>query len=102
MSREALVVGINCYKKVREFDSLKIPSEDAAEIAKILAEEGDFSVRQLPESVKDGSIRVGQQSGVTQKELIDALKQLFIPKGKIFQIPDSFTLPDMGFFQKRV
>jgi len=81
MSREALVVGINIYKKIPGFDSLKIPSEDAAEIARILAEEGDFSVRQLPEAVKDGEIRVGQQGGVTQQELIDALKQLF-RKGK--------------------
>lgn len=87
MSREALVVGINYYKKTTGFDSLKIPSEDAAAIAKILAEEGDFSVRQLPEAVKDGEIQVGQQGGVTQKELIDALKQLFIPKGK--NIPDT-------------
>lgn len=100
MSREALVVGINCYKKVREFDSLKIPSEDAAEIAKILAEEGDFSVRQLPEAVKDGSIRVGQQGGVTQKELIEALKQLFIPKGK--NIPDTalFYFAGHGIFSE--
>ncbi len=100
MSREALVVGINCYKKVKEFDSLKIPSEDAAEIAKILAEEGDFSVRQLPEAVKDGSIRVGQQGGVTQKELIDALKQLFIPKGK--NIPDTalFYFAGHGIFSE--
>ena len=87
MSREALVVGINIYKKIPGFDSLKIPSEDAAGIARILAEEGDFSVRQLPEALKDGEIRVGQQGGVTQKELIDALKQLFIPKGK--NIPDT-------------
>jgi hypothetical protein len=87
MSREALVVGINFYKKITGFNSLNIPSEDAAEIARILAEEGDFSVRQLPEAVKDGEIRVGQQGGVTQKELIDALKQLFIPKGK--NIPDT-------------
>jgi len=87
MSREALVVGINFYKKITGFNSLKIPSEDAAEIARILAEEGEFSVTQLPEAVKDGEIRVGQQGGVTQKELIDALKQLFIPKGK--NIPDT-------------
>jgi uncharacterized caspase-like protein len=80
MSREALVVGINFYNRTG-LDSLKIPSEDAAEIARILAEEGDFSVRQLPEVVKDGAIRVGQQGGVTQKELNDALKQLF-RKGK--------------------
>jgi hypothetical protein len=71
MSREALIVGINFYKKTRGFSSLTIPSEDAAEIARILAKEGGFSVTQLPEAVKDGAIRVGQQDGVTQQELTD-------------------------------
>jgi hypothetical protein len=56
----------------------------------------------LPEAVKDEEIQVGQQGGVTQKELIDALKQLFIPRARISQIPHSFILQDMGFLQKRV
>jgi chemotaxis protein CheY-P-specific phosphatase CheC len=63
MSREALVVGINFYKKITGFNSLNIPSEDAAEIARILAEEGDFSVTQLPEAVKDGEIRLDSKAG---------------------------------------
>jgi uncharacterized caspase-like protein len=87
MSREALVVGINIYKERTGFARLKKPSEDATAIARILAEEGDFSVTQLPEAVKDGEIRVDQQGRVTQKELIDALKRLFIPNGK--NIPDT-------------
>ncbi|MBD1998450.1 pentapeptide repeat-containing protein [Leptolyngbya sp. FACHB-541] len=84
MSRDALVVGINSYANL---SNLSAPSEDAEAIAQRLEQDGDFQVKRLPETVKDGKLQVGKQTQVTLRELQEALKQLFKPDSK--QIPDS-------------
>jgi len=84
MSRDALVVGINSYVNL---PNLSAPSEDAEAIAQRLEQDGNFQVKRLPETVKDGKLQVGKQTQVTLRELQEALKQLFKPDSK--QVPDS-------------
>ncbi|MBD2066140.1 caspase family protein, partial [Leptolyngbya sp. FACHB-671] len=62
MSRDALVVGINSYASL---SNLSAPSEDAEAIAQRLEQDGDFQVKRLPETVKDGKLQVGKQTQVT-------------------------------------
>ncbi len=90
MSRDALVVGINCYQDQR-LPNLTAPAEDAEAIAKILEKYGDFKVWRLPEAInqEDGSSYVGKtpKAKVSKKELETALGQLFKPEGR--SIPDT-------------
>jgi energy-coupling factor transporter ATP-binding protein EcfA2 len=84
MSRDALVVGINTYERLKPLTS---PSEDAEAIAQLLSEHSDFTVKRLPAVKKDGSTRVGQKTKVSLTQLEKALVELFMPEGN--QIPDT-------------
>ena len=88
MSRDALVVGINCYQD-RKLANLKAPAEDAEAIAQILEQHGDFRVWRLPEAIDPdrGSPYVGKKTNVTLTQLEEALVRLFNPVGK--NIPDT-------------
>jgi len=96
MSRDALVVGINTYERL---NSLKSPSEDAEAIAQLLTQQGDFKVRRLPAVKKDGSIRVGQKTKVTLRQLEESLVQLFKPEGE--NIPETALLYFSGHGQRK-
>jgi hypothetical protein len=82
MSRDALVVGINMYDRLR---CLNAPAADAEAVAQILQQYGDFQVtRRLP-AVKDKAnytIRVGQENKVSLTKLEEEIVQLFKPDGK--------------------
>ncbi|MDZ8188544.1 MAG: pentapeptide repeat-containing protein [Nostoc sp. ChiSLP02] len=81
MSRDALVVGINTYDRLR---CLNAPASDGETIAQILQQYGEFQVTRLP-AVKDKenqTIRVGKQTKVSLTQLEKAIVQLFKPDGK--------------------
>ncbi|MEH2282177.1 MAG: pentapeptide repeat-containing protein [Nostoc sp.] len=81
MSRDALVVGINTYDRLK---SLNAPAADAEAIAQILQQYGEFRVTRLP-AVKDKenqTIRIGKQTKVSLTQLERAIVQLFKPDGK--------------------
>ena len=89
MSRDALVVGINTYERLK---SLEAPSRDAEAMAQLLEKYGEFKVTRLP-AVKDklnNTTRVGQKTKVTLTQLEEAIIQLFKPEGK--HIPDTALL----------
>jgi uncharacterized caspase-like protein len=87
MSRDALVVGIGSYERLR---SLAAPPEDAEAIAQLLAQYGDFKIQRLPEAVDGNTIRVGRTLRVSAKDLKRALVQLFKPTGA--EIPETGLL----------
>ena len=81
MSRDALIIGINSYDRLK---SLKSPSEDAEAIAQLLEQYGEFRVKRFP-AIKDketGQSKVGQTTKVSLTQLEEALIQLFNPKGE--------------------
>ncbi|MEH2156115.1 nSTAND1 domain-containing NTPase [Nostoc sp.] len=81
MSRDALVVGINTYDRLK---SLNAPAADGEAIAQILQQYGEFRVTRLP-AVKDKeneTIRIGKQTKVSLTQLERAIVQLFKPDGK--------------------
>ncbi|MEH2167740.1 MAG: pentapeptide repeat-containing protein [Nostoc sp.] len=81
MSRDALVVGINTYDRLK---CLNAPAADAEAIAQILQQYGEFQVTRLP-AVKDKekqTIRIGKQTKVSLTQLEKAIVQLFKPDGK--------------------
>ncbi|MFN6560496.1 MAG: pentapeptide repeat-containing protein [Nostoc sp. ChiSLP01] len=81
MSRDALVVGINTYDRLK---SLNAPASDGEAIAQILQQYGEFQVTRLP-GVKDKenqTIRIGKQTKVSLTQLEKAIVQLFKPDGK--------------------
>ncbi|WP_138502117.1 pentapeptide repeat-containing protein [Nostoc sp. PA-18-2419] len=81
MSRDALVVGINTYDRLK---SLNAPDADGEAIAQILQQYGEFQVTRLP-AVKDKenqTIRIGKQTKVNLTQLEKAIVQLFKPDGK--------------------
>ncbi|MFN6519408.1 MAG: pentapeptide repeat-containing protein [Nostoc sp. CreGUA01] len=81
MSRDALVVGINTYDRLK---SLNAPANDGEAIAQILQQYGEFQVTRLP-AVKDKenqTIRIGKQTKVSLTQLEKAIVQLFKPEGK--------------------
>jgi uncharacterized protein YjbI with pentapeptide repeats/energy-coupling factor transporter ATP-binding protein EcfA2 len=81
MSRDALVVGINTYDRLK---CLNAPATDAEAIAQILQQYGEFRVTRLP-AVKDKenqTIRIGKQTKVSLTQLERAIVQLFKPDGK--------------------
>jgi uncharacterized protein YjbI with pentapeptide repeats len=81
MSRDALVVGINTYDRLK---SLNAPAADGEAIAQILQQSGEFRVTRLP-AVKDKeneTIRIGKQTKVSLTQLEKAIVQLFKPDGK--------------------
>ncbi|MEM1173024.1 MAG: caspase family protein, partial [Cyanobacteria bacterium P01_H01_bin.35] len=45
MSRDALIIGINTYKRLNK---LTAPEQDAEAVAKLLENYGDFKVTRLP------------------------------------------------------
>ena len=81
MSRDALIIGINTYKRLNK---LTAPEQDAEAIAKLLENYGDFKVTRLPAvpDEQNNTIRVGKTTDVTLTELEDAIVQLFTPDGK--------------------
>lgn len=87
MSRDALVVGINKYSGLPALES---PAKDAEAIAQLLEKYGNFRVRRLPETPKEGGIRVAQGRRVLLKELKQELVKLFLPDGDY--IPDTALL----------
>ncbi|MEH2268145.1 MAG: pentapeptide repeat-containing protein [Nostoc sp.] len=81
MSRDALVVGINTYDRLK---CLNAPATDGEAIAQILQQYGEFRVTRLP-AVKDKeneTIRIGKQTKVSLTQLERAIVQLFKPDGK--------------------
>ncbi|MEH2258532.1 nSTAND1 domain-containing NTPase [Nostoc sp.] len=81
MSRDALVVGINTYDRLKSFNA---PAADGEAIAQILQQYGEFRVTRLP-AVKDKeneTIRIGKQTKVSLTQLERAIVQLFKPDGK--------------------
>ncbi|MEH1949509.1 MAG: pentapeptide repeat-containing protein [Nostoc sp.] len=81
MSRDALVVGINTYDRLK---CLNAPAADGEAIAQILQQHGEFRVTRLP-AVKDKeneTIRIGKQTKVSLTQLEKAIVQLFKPDGK--------------------
>ncbi|MEH2391720.1 MAG: caspase family protein [Nostoc sp.] len=81
MSRDALVMGINTYDRLK---CLNAPAADAEAIAQILQQYGEFQVTRLP-AVKDKeneTIRIGKQTKVALTQLEKAIVQLFKPDGK--------------------
>jgi len=81
MSRDALVVAINTYDRLK---SLNAPASDGEAIAQILQQYGEFQVTRLP-AVKDKenqTIRIGKQTKVSLTQLEKAIVQLFKPDGK--------------------
>ncbi|MEH2286067.1 caspase family protein [Nostoc sp.] len=81
MSRDALVMGINTYDRLK---CLNAPATDAEAIAQILQQYGEFRVTRLP-AVKDKenqTIRIGKQTKVNLTQLERAIVQLFKPDGK--------------------
>ncbi|WP_375466457.1 pentapeptide repeat-containing protein [uncultured Nostoc sp.] len=81
MSRDALVVGINTYDRLK---CLNAPAADAEAIAQILQQYGELRVTRLP-AVKDKeneTIRIGKQTKVSLTQLEKAIVQLFKPDGK--------------------
>jgi energy-coupling factor transporter ATP-binding protein EcfA2 len=81
MSRDALVVGINTYDRLK---CLNAPAADGEAIAQILQQYGEFWVTRLP-AVKDKeneTIRIGKQTKVSLTQLERAIVQLFKPDGK--------------------
>ncbi|MEH2086956.1 nSTAND1 domain-containing NTPase [Nostoc sp.] len=81
MSRDALVVGINTYDRLK---CLNAPVADGEAIAQILQQYGEFRVTRLP-AVKDKeneTIRIGKQTKVSLTQLERAIVQLFKPDGK--------------------
>lgn len=96
MSREALVVGVNVYASTA-IPSLSLPAKDASAIAEILARDGGFSVRQLPEIKKDGTLQTSPSLPVSRRSLVLALKRLFSPNSSV---PDTalFYFAGHGIF----
>ncbi len=93
MSRDALVVGISTYAHL---SALSAPAEDAEAIAQRLEQDGDFrKVQRLPEAIKpcgnDGGDQkrsvVAKTLAVSQGQLEQALKQLFLPNSQ--QTPET-------------
>ncbi|TVP64038.1 MAG: caspase family protein [Leptolyngbya sp. LCM1.Bin17] len=74
MSRDALIIGINQYKRLSNLTS---PATDAEAIAQILEKHGHFTtVRRLPEGFEDGVAQVSPSGQVTRKQLREAIAQL--------------------------
>ncbi|ASC69187.1 Pentapeptide repeats containing protein [Halomicronema hongdechloris C2206] len=87
MSRNALIVGINPY---HHLTSLKAPATDAEAIAQRLEQDGDFKVTRLPERIQPGDVNqpvMAETQTITQTQLEQALKQLFLPKST--QLPET-------------
>ncbi len=79
MSRDALVVGINCYQW-EGLPNLRSPAKDAENIAQILEKYGDFQVWRLPEFLnpfENYAPRIARHRGVTLEQLEAALVRLF-------------------------
>ena len=79
MSRDALVVGINCYQW-EGLPNLRSPAKDAEAIAQILEKSGDFQVQRLPEFLnpfENHAPRIARHKEVTLEHLEAALVQLF-------------------------
>lgn len=92
MSRDALIVGVSCYQHL---PNLKAPFADAEAIAQRLEKDSGFKIRRMPEHIiriEDGSKRakVSSTQEVTQLQLKQALKQLFLP--------DSHQIPETALF----
>ena len=98
--RDALVVGINNYpifgdKPNNPAKHLKQSADDAEAIAQILEEYGEFEVRRLPVVNQNGKLRVDStnynySSLVKQKQLEQAITELFHPQGEL--IPETALL----------
>ncbi|EDX82830.1 caspase domain protein [Synechococcus sp. PCC 7335] len=92
MSRNALVVGISCYQQL---SPLTAPVKDAEAIAQRLEQASDFKVQRLPERILEAGEgkqepAVSATQPVTQRQLKQVLKQLFLP--------DSQQLPETALF----
>jgi uncharacterized protein YjbI with pentapeptide repeats len=87
MSRDALVVGINSYRKLSK---LQTPARDAEAIAQCLETHGEFVVTRLPEEVEGNALRMHQKSNVKLIELKKAISNLFKPDSE--QAPDTALL----------
>ncbi len=100
MSRDALIVGINCYSHSK-FGNLKAPATDAEAIAQRLEQHGRFTtVKRLPEAIASGNPQVAQQIPVTRKQMREAIVQLFNPPSSD-QVPDTALLYFSGHGWKK-
>lgn len=94
MKRQALVVGINRYSSLKETPTSNSPhlqraAADAEAIAQLLEKpngELAWSVRRLPEVGREGKLRVGGMTIVTENELSRAISELVHPEPR--HIPD--------------
>ena len=90
MRRDALVVGINKYPRLKDTSGkakhLKTPAGDAEAIAQLLEKYGEFEVRRLPAVKEDNK----PQGFVKLEELKKAITDLFCPQGT--QIPETAVL----------
>lgn len=60
MSRDALIVGINCYQNLPD---LGAAATDAEAMAQVLQTQGEFRVQRLPEVVAEGQrLAIGQRT----------------------------------------
>ena len=90
MSRDALIVGINSYQYL---NPLKAPAKDAEAIAQRLEQDGEFRIWRVPEQIDQGEVNkpvVSATQTVSQLQLKQALKQLFLP--------DSQQAPEAALF----
>jgi uncharacterized caspase-like protein len=111
MSRDALVVGISSYAHL---PALSAPAQDAEAIAQRLKQDGDFrKVQRLPEAIEQSRDHGNSQKksvvaktlAVSQLQLEQALKQLFLPNSQ--QAPETALfyfsghgIPDTEGFDK--
>ena len=94
-TREALVIGINCYPGFTTLDDLTAAVKDADSIATLLEKYGyeTFRVQRLPRELnqKGESLAEAEESAVKAAELKTAIENLFNP-------PPPNQPPEMGLF----
>jgi hypothetical protein len=79
MSRDALVVGIDCYQHL---PNLQAPARDAESVAQCFESFGECRVLRMPEVIRAQKPAVHHQGLVTTQMLETALIRLFKPSGK--------------------
>lgn len=79
MSRDALVVGIDCYQHL---PNLQAPARDAESVAQCFENFGECRVLRMPEVIRAQKPAVHHQGLVTTQMLETALIRLFKPAGK--------------------
>ncbi|MBT9312732.1 nSTAND1 domain-containing NTPase [Leptothoe kymatousa] len=87
MSRDALIVGINSYQYL---NPLTAPAKDGEAIAQRLGQTGEFKIWRIPEHLdrtQGNRPTVSSKQPVSQQQLKQALKRLFLPESN--QAPET-------------